>query len=184
MSKPVKNLVVESYKKRFEGVTGAVVIDIRGLASNDNNRFRTGLADKQIRVTVVKNSLAKKAFGEGDLVPLGTMLEGSSAMVYPVSDQTSVVGVARELLTWVKQIPTLTFKGALMDGISFGADQIEALSKYPTKEEAQATVVQILLSPAKKLAGAIGSPAANLAGILKTIEEKLEKGETVARVGG
>ena len=30
MSKPVKALITETYKSKFEGLTGAVVIDIRG----------------------------------------------------------------------------------------------------------------------------------------------------------
>lgn len=182
MSKPIKNLIVESYKKRFEGIEGGVLVDVRGVTSNDNNKFRHSLAQKQIKVTVVKNSLARKAFEGTDLVPMGELMEGSSAMVYPAGDDVTVVNIARELIGLVKEIPTITFKGAYMDGIKFGADEIEALSKYPTKEEAQAKVVQILLTPAKNLAGAIVSPGKKIASILKTIEERLEKGETIAKI--
>src|SRR5699024_4506909 len=97
-------------------------------------------ARKHIKVTVVKNTLAQKAFEGTDLVQLGDLLDGPSAVVYPVSEETSVVGVARELITWAKELPTVQFKGALMEGMVFGPDEIEALSKYPTKEEAQAQV--------------------------------------------
>ena len=69
MSKPVKNLIVDSYKKRFEGLTGGVLIDVRGIKSNETNELRAGLAKKQIKVTIVKNSLAKKAFEGGELPP-------------------------------------------------------------------------------------------------------------------
>ncbi len=182
MSKPIKNLIVESYKKRFESLGGAVLVDVRGVTSNQNNKFRHDLAQKQIKVTVVKNSLAKQAFKGTDLVPIGDLLEGSSAMVYPVGDDVTVVNVARELVALVKEIPTITFKGAYMEGITFGADQLDALSKYPTKEEAQATVVQILLTPGKNLVGAVVSPGKKIASILKTVQEKLEAGETIAKV--
>ena len=183
MSKPVKNLITEDYKRRFEGVSGAVLVDVRGMQSNDNNNFRNGLAQKSIRITVVKNSQAKRAFEDTDLQGLSDLLEGPSALVYPVSEETSVVNVARELLDWAKKLDTLQFRGAILDGIMFGPDQIDALSKYPTKEEAQAKVVTMLLSPARNLAGAVKAPAGNLAGILKTIQEKLEKGETIAKAG-
>ena len=82
MSKPVKELVIGAYKGKFEDVTGALVLDIRGLTSNDNNALRSGLLKKQIRVTVVKNSLAKKAFSGTALDPLGPALEGPSALAY------------------------------------------------------------------------------------------------------
>lgn len=180
MSKPIKNLIAQNYKQKFAEVEGAVMIDIRGVASNDNNTLRAKLAQKDIRVTVVQNNLAKLALAESDLKSLSDMFAGPSALVY---GGTSVVDVARELIATVKGIPNVEFKGALMDGQLFGADQIEELSKYPTREEAQGQVVQLFLSPARKIAGQIAGPAGRLAGFIKAIEEKLEKGETIAKVG-
>ncbi|MEM9420588.1 MAG: 50S ribosomal protein L10 [Planctomycetota bacterium] len=181
MSKPIKNLITKAYAQRFEGVTGAVLLDIRGVEANDNNALRNELASKQIKITVVKNSLARKAFEGTDLEGLNGMIQGPSAMAFPVSDDISVVNVARELIDWAKKLEHLEFRGAILDGIQFGPDEIKKLSEYPTKEEAQAKVVTMLLSPGKNLAGAIKSPASNIAGILKTIQEKLEAGETVGK---
>ena len=181
MSKPVKNLITEDYKRRFDGVTGAVLVDVRGMESNDNNTFRAGLAEKSIKITVVKNSQAKRAFEGTDLQGLTEMLDGPSALVYPVSEDTSVVNVARELVDWAKKLEQLEFRGAILDGIKFGPDDIKTLSEYPTKEEAQAKVVTLLLSPARNLVGAVKAPAGNIAGILKAIQEKLEAGETITK---
>jgi len=181
MSKPVKNLITKSYQNRFVGVTGAVLVDIRGIEANDNNALRQGLAAKQIKISVVKNSLARKAFEGTDLEGISEMITGPSAMVYPVSEETSAVSVARELVDWAKKLEHLEFRGAILDGIQFGPDQIETLSKYPTKDEAQAKVVTMLLSPGRNLVGAVTAPAGNIAGILKTIQEKLEAGETIAK---
>ncbi|MFA9477987.1 50S ribosomal protein L10 [Phycisphaerales bacterium AB-hyl4] len=179
MSKPVKNLIVDTYKKRFEGVSGAVLVDVRGVDSNTNNRFRADLGGKQIKVTVIKNSLAKKAFENTDMAAINELLDGSVAVVYPAEGDQTVVNVARELITWAKEIPSLEFKGALMEGMTFGADEIDALSKYPTREEAQAQVVQILLTPAQNLVGAALGPGRKVASLVKAVEEKLEKGEEI-----
>ncbi len=181
MSKPVKNLIVNSYKNRFAGLTGGVLVDIRGIKSNDTNSLRADLAQKQIKITIVKNSLAKKAFEDAELAPLNDLIDGPSAMVYPVSEDASVVSIARELITAAKKLKELEFKGALMEGIVFGPDEIDALSKYPTKEEAHAQVVQILLSPAQNLVGAVTGPGKMIASILKTVQEKLENGEEIKK---
>jgi large subunit ribosomal protein L10 len=183
MSKPIKNLIVESYKSRFEGLTGGVLIDVRGIKSNETNALRADLAKKQIKITIVKNSLARKAFEGGELAPLNDLMDGPSAMVYPVSEEASVVTVARELVDAAKKIKALEFHGALMEGIVFGPKEVEALSKYPTKDEAQAQVVQILLSPAQNLVGAATGPGKKIASILKTVQEKLESGEEIKKVG-
>ena len=183
MSKPVKNLITDQYKSLFGDVTGAVVVDIRGVDANTNNEIRAGLAEKQIKVTVVKNSLAKRAFAGGDLELIGEYLDGGSTLVYPVGEDASVVSAARELIDWAKKVENLTFKGAVMEGMTFGADEIKKLSEYPTKDEAQAQVVQLLLSPAQNLVSAVLAPGKNLAGCIKTIQEKLENGETIAKAG-
>ena len=158
-----------------------MLIDVRGINSNDTNELRANLAGKQMKITIVKNSLAKKAFGDGELAPLGDLLDGPSAMVYPVSEEASVVSVARELIDAAKKLKDLEFRGALMEGIVFGPSEVDALSKYPTKEEAQSQVVQIFLTPAQNVVGAVTSQGKKIASILKTVQEKLENGEEIKK---
>lgn len=183
MSKPVKNLIASAYQDEFADLSGAVLIDIRGVASNATNELRAELAKKNVKIRVIKNSLAKNVFKGGELEQLNEYLEGPAAMAFPSTEEMSVVGVARELINWVKKLENLEFKGAVMDGIVFGPDEIKKLSEYPTKEEAQATVVQIILTPGQKLVGSVLAPGRNLAGIIKTIQDKLEAGETIAKAG-
>lgn len=179
MSKPVKNLITEGYKKQFGSIDGAVLVDIRGIKSNDNNKLRAGLAGKRVKVTVVKNSLAKRAFSGTKLESIAKLLDGPSALVY---GGDSVVDVAREVLAQLKTMENVQIKGALMDGEIFPADKVEALSKYPTRPEAQAQVIQLFLGPASQVVGSVVSAGNAIAGIIKTLEEKLEKGEAIAKI--
>ena len=180
MSKPIKNLITESYRSRFNELDGAVLVDIRGVQSNDLNRLRTDLNENGIRVTVIKNTLAKHAIVDTPMQGISNLLEGPSSLVY---GGESVVNVARQLIDLAKEIENLEFKGALMEGQIFGPDQINELSKYPTRDEAQAQAIQLILSPGRRLAGQITGPGSKIASLIKTIEEKLEKGETIAATG-
>ena len=179
MSKPVKNLITENYKARFGKLEGAVVVDIRGLPSNTANKLRANLLQKKVRVTVLKNSLAKRAFKGTSIAPIDPLLEGPSAIVY---GGESVVTIARTLVETVKEIPEIQFKGAVMDGQLFDAKGVEALSKYPTKGEAQAQVIQVFLGPASSAIAAITGIGNTIASLIKAVEEKLEKGEAIAKV--
>jgi large subunit ribosomal protein L10 len=179
MSKPVKEMIMDDYKQRFEALEGALVVDIRGIEANENNALRLGLARKDIRVTVIKNSLARKAFVGTGLEVICPALEGPSALAYGAE---SVVDVARELVAWARKIEKLDLKGAVLDGQYFeGAEGVKRLSEFPTREEAQAKVVQLVLSPAGNVLGAATSAGANLLGIVKEIQERLEQGETISR---
>ncbi|MEX2215981.1 MAG: 50S ribosomal protein L10 [Phycisphaeraceae bacterium] len=180
MSKPIKNLIVDTYKKKFDGVTGAVVIDIRGVASGVNTNLRSNLHKEGIKITIVKNNLAKRAFSETTLQRISELLDGPCAMVY---GGNSVVEVARTIIGRLKEVPNLQVKGAIMDGELFAADRVEALSKYPTKVEAQAQVIQVILGAAGQLIGAVTGIGGQIASIIEQVQKKLEKGEAVAAVG-
>lgn len=181
MSKPIKEMMVDDYRQRFEGIDGALIVDIRGIGANENNTLRMGLLEKNIRVTVVRNTLARSAFSGTSLEALGPSLTGPSALAY---GGESVVDVARALIDWAKKVKNLDLKGAVLDGTYFdGEAGVKKLSEFPTREEAQAKVVQLLLSPASNVVGAAKGPGGKVLGIIKQVEEKLEKGETIAKVG-
>jgi large subunit ribosomal protein L10 len=178
MSKPVKEMIMADYKRRFEDLEGALVIDIRGIGANDNNDFRLSLAERNVRVTVLKNALARKAFEGTSLEPLASVMEGPTALAY---GGESVIDVARAIVEWAKKVDDLDLKGAVLDGELFEGDAgVKRLSAFPTREEAQAKIVQLVLSPAGNVVGAATSAGSNILGIVKEIQERLERGETIA----
>jgi large subunit ribosomal protein L10 len=180
MSKPIKEMIVTEYKRRFGDIGSALIIDIRGVEANDNNDLRVDLLGKDIHITVLKNSLAKTAFEGTELESLTAALSGPSALVI---GGDSVVDVARNLVDWAKKIKQLELKAAVLDGELFdGANGVKRLSNYPTKEEAQATVIQLVLSPASNLVKAATSPGSNLLGIIKEIRTRLEEGNTIEKI--
>ncbi len=178
MSKPVKNLIVDSYLRRFADVDGAVVVNLRGVDANANNALRGSLASQQMRVTVVKNTLARRAWSGMAIEPLCEVIDGPSAVV---TGGETVVDIARLLVQQTKQIPELELRGALMEGQLFMADQVVALSKYPTRSEAQGQAVQLVLSPAQNLVAAAVGPGRRVASLVKAIEEKLEAAEKIEK---
>lgn len=117
---------------------------------------------------MVKNSVARHAFRELDIADAGGLLSGPCAVAHGAD---SVVTVVRELLEIHGETPELTVKAAFMEGETFGADQIDALSKYPTREEAVGQVLQCVLSAGANLSACLMGPASQIAGILKAIEE-------------
>ena len=181
MSKPVKSLMMRDYRDRLGEIEDALVLSLRGIDANTNNEIRTGLQKKDIRVTVIRNALFTKAFEDSNLGKLGPVLTGSNAIAYGAE---SVVEVAREIVELAEKHELIELKGAVLDGLLFeGEEGVKALSKYPTRDEAIAQDVTLILGPGRKLLGAIKGPGSNLAGIVKAIETKLEDGETISKVG-
>ena len=180
MSKHIKKMIVDEYKRRFDDIQDALVVDIRGIDANENNDLRVDLLGKNIHITVLKNSLAKTAFEGTNLEALSTTLSGPTALVF---GGDSVVDVARNLVDWAKKVKNLDLKAAILDGELFdGADGVKRLSDFPTKDEAQGIVVQLVLSPAGNVVTAATSPGSNLLGIIKEIRTRVEEGNTITKI--
>ena len=169
MSKPVKKLIRDELIKRFDGVTQLAVVSFTGVDANTTNVIRARLAGKDIRVSGVKNALAKQAFRELGIDTAAQLLDGPCAVAYGAD---SVVTVVRELLDIGKETPNLVVKAAFMEGDLFTQDKIEALSKYPTRPEAVGQALSCVLSAGANLSACIIGPAGQIASILKSIEDK------------
>lgn len=181
MSKPVKELILADYKKRFDNVEAALVIDVRGMDANDNNALRLDLASKDIRVTIVKNSLARQAFAGTSLEAIIGSLQGPSALAYGAE---SVVDVAREMVAWARKLEHLELRAAVLDGELFeGKAGVTRLSQYPTRLEAKARVVQLVLAPAATLVAAMLGPPSGILSIVKEIERRLSDEEPISKAG-
>ena len=171
MSKKVKGLVQAELKGRFEDVSDCAVVSLRGIGGTANNRLRGDLADKGIRLTMVKNSLAGAAFEELGRGEMKQLLKGPCAICY---GGDSVVDVVKVLAEQAKELETLQIKGAYLDGEILEAEQAQALAKFPSRSELQGMVVMLANSPGSRAASVILSPGSVIAGCLEALVEKLE----------
>ena len=178
MSKPVKALIEKEMSARFKDVESVAVINPRGIDAIKNNHIRRRLREKGLRMTVVKNSLVRRATNESKLKGFDSLLEGPSAVIY---GNASISAIARLLLDEKKNDEKIELRGIFFDGeVYVGEDGIKKVSKMPTREEAVGLIVAAVLSPGRKLGGVLKGQAGKIAAIIKTIEEKAKEKEAAA----
>jgi len=179
MSKKVKNLITNELTVKFKGLEGVAVINPRGINGVKNNQIRRRLHDKGCKMTVVKNTLAARAVEGSKLKGFDKLLDGPSAVIH--GPNTSIAAIARMLLDEKKNDEKLELRGIFFDGeIYLGDKGVEKASKLPTREEAIANLVGMILGPGRKLAGALKGPGGKLGAVLKTIEDKAKEKESAA----
>jgi large subunit ribosomal protein L10 len=178
MSKPVKSLIEKELSTRFKDVENVAVINPRGINAIKNNQIRRKLREKGLRMTVVKNSLVKRATATTKLKGFDRLLDGPSAVIY---GNASISAVARLLLDEKKADEKIELRGIFFDGeVYAGEEGVKQVSKLPTREEAIGIVIAAALSPGRKLAGVFKGQAGKIASIIKTIEEKAKEKEGAA----
>lgn len=182
MSKRIKGLLETELASRWKGTDAVAVISPRGFDGNKSNAFRRKLKEKGVKMTVVKNTMARRAGGTAGISGFESLLDGPSAVLWADPSSNSPIGIsniARILMDEKKTLADLEMRGIFFDGDVFkGEDGVKQVSNFPTREEAIADVLGCVLSAGANLVGAIVSGGSNIAGILSTIEDnKKESGE-------
>lgn len=174
-NKDVKQLIVKDLEGRLKDLEGVAVINPRGIDATNTNKLRRQLRGAGLRMLVVRNALARRAVGQTKIKGFESLLDGPSALVF---GKASGPAIARALVDAKKKNEKLELRGIFFDGEAYaGEDGVTKVSKFPTREEAIGQVVAALLSPGKKLAGAIKSQPGKVAALIKAVEEKAKEKE-------
>ena len=179
MSKAVKQLELDDLRKAFQEVRDYVLLEPVKVDSATEYNFRKTLRDKKVRVKLVKNSYAKKIFGElgiqaGNLAGPTLVCWGAES---PKGLATAVDGAIKDAKKDPKSPDKYKVKTGLVDGNPMALDP---MTKVPTRLEAIGEIVSALCSAGSDIAGALVGPGSQVASILTTIEEKKPEGEAAA----
>ena len=172
MKKEVKDTIIVELGEKLKQYPHFYLVDISGLNAKDTSDLRRKCFKNEIKLTVVKNTLLKKAFeaSEIDFEPLYCALKGNTAVMF-----TNVANQPAKLLKEYKKAGIPALKAAYAEeGIYVGADKLEELASIKSKNEVIAEIVALLQSPTKNVVSALQSGANTIHGVLKTLGERPE----------
>lgn len=174
MSKYVKDLISQELRQRLEGVTNALLVDVIGIDANQNMVLRRTLREKGIHLLVVKNSLARRATEGTPLAPALHEAEGTLALAWGGED---IVTLAKEVARIAEddRFSPFAARGGVMDGEAMSAEEVEAVSKWPSREEQLSLLVGQILGPGGQLGAQLLNPGGWLA---SQIEKKGKEPDT------
>jgi large subunit ribosomal protein L10 len=82
-----------------------------------------------------------------------------------------VAELAKEVSSQVKTLKKPAIKGGAVDGVVIGPEQVEDITKLPSREQLIGRVVNLALSPVQRILSLANAPAGNLMSQLKTMSE-------------
>ncbi len=146
-----------------------IVTDYRGLKVSDLQSLRGNLRPSGAEFHVAKNTLTKIAASRAEVVGLDSMLEGPSGLVFAFSDP---VQTAKAVSDFVRASRIMTVKGGVMGDRVVSAADVEAIATLPSREELQAKLLGLMISPLSRTLGVLTGPSRSIVYVLNARAEQ------------
>jgi large subunit ribosomal protein L10 len=160
-----KELIVAELVERLRSTDTLVVADYRGLTVKDVDQLRTQLLEHGARLTVVKNSLTRRAAEAAGAEALLALLEGPTAIAFIDADG-DMVAVAKALAETARTTRILAVRGGVMQGRAISADDVQELAKLPPVDVLRGQVLGAVSAPVYAIVGLFTAPLRDLHGLL------------------
>lgn len=176
MNKQEKDQVIEQLREKFDNSSYIYFTDASSMTVEQVNKLRRLCFQQGIEMTVVKNTLAKKAMErlgeERRFSPVFKALEGPTAILL-----TDTANAPAKLIKEFRKDGTKpALKAAYIDtDVYFGEESLDTLIALKSKNELIGDVLMLLQSPAKNVISALQSGGQTIAGLMKTLEERAAK---------
>ena len=173
MRKEDKNQLIDSLTDALANNNNFYIADTADLDSENTTKLRRLCHKYSIKVTVVKNTLLRKAMDKSDknYEELYELLKGPTSIMFAEAGNAP----ARMIKEFRKKSNKPILKGAFIEEMTYiGDDQLDFLVGLKSKDELVADIIALLQSPMRNVLGALQSGGQTISGLVKTLGEKSE----------
>ena len=170
MNRTEKASFVEELRERISRAPVVYLTDFTGLDVKSITKLRRSLRASGAEYVVVKNRLARLAFGQTELPNIFQDLNGPTGMVLGYGD---VIAPAKALTDFAKEHDKKpAFKLGILEHKVLQPEQIDRLAKLPPREQLLAELAGAMSAPTAMLAMALEAKLQEMAGLIDALREK------------
>jgi len=164
-----KKEVVAEVSAVFSESVSAAVAEYSGMSVADLTRLRTQARETEVFLRVVRNTLAKRSIAGSDFECLNDSLVGPVILALSKNDPGAP---ARLFKNFSKENQKLVVKALAISGKVYGASDLDAIAKLPTRDEALSKLAYVLKAPITKFVRTLAEPYAQVVRVFAAIGEK------------
>ena len=133
-----------------------VMAEYRGITVADMTKLRTDALSKGVALSVLKNTLARRAVVGSSFEVVSDQMTGP--LIYGFSEDA--VAAAKVVADFAKTNDKMVIRGGVYGGKPLDANGVKELASIPTKEVLLAQLCGLLMSPISRTAVVLGALAA------------------------
>ena len=171
ISRARKEELVSQYVDLLDRSEAIFFTEYKGMSVKQVEDMRSKIREKGGAFHVTKNTLLRVALEQTDRPTPADLLNSQTAVSFALDDAP---GMAKMLVEETKDDDfPLVLRGGLLDQSVMNSDQIESLSKMPSKQELQVKLLGLMLSPARNLVTVMNAPARDLVSVMNNSTTQL-----------
>ena len=137
-----------------------VMAEYRGITVADMTKLRNDARSKGVNLSVLKNTLARRAVAGSQFEVVGEQMTGP--LIYGFS--VDAVAAAKVVADFARTNDKLVIRGGAFAGKALDVNGVKQLASIPTKEVLLAQLCGLLMSPISRTAVVLGALAAKRGG--------------------
>lgn len=169
MNRDEKAQLISEFSEGVGKASNAFLISFKGITVPQVTELRKQVRETGSDYVVVKNTLALIAVGDSALTQLKDQFTGETAVAY---NSTDAVALAKVLTKFAKDVPVVSFKGAMLGGQIVPAGEIQNIANLPSREELLAKLLYLMQHPIRGLAVVLNGTIRNVAVVLDQIAKQ------------
>lgn len=143
-----KKQIVAEVNETASSALSLVIADARGVNVTDMTALRKLARENHVQLRVVRNTLAKRAFAETEFDCVNEALVGPSIFGFSMEDPGAAARIFKD---FAKENEKFEVKALSVGGKLLDANQIDALAKLPTRDQALGMLASVMIAPVTKL---------------------------------
>ena len=141
MTRSEKQELVDSLSTEFSSAQAIISCDFKGLTVSDIEGLRIAARESEVKVQVVKNTLAMLAFKNANVE--GMALNENNIIIWG----NEPIGASKVVTNFAKSNDKLVIKAAVIDGEVSDAKRIAAFASLPGREELLGMLAATWMAP-------------------------------------
>ena len=167
-----KQAIVAEVNETASRALSAVLADYRGVSVAGMTELRKTAREAGVQVRVIRNTLAKRAFEGTEFECMSEAMLGPNILAFSLEDPGAG---AKVFQNFAKENEDFEIKALSIGGKLLPADQIDALAKLPTRDEALAMLMAVMQAPITKLARTLNDVPAKVTRVVAAVRDQKQE---------
>ncbi|WP_369600934.1 50S ribosomal protein L10 [Hahella sp. SMD15-11] len=164
-----KKAIVAEVNDTASQALSVVLADYRGVESNDMAALRAKARAENVHLRVVRNTLARRAVEGTEFECIKDALVGPTLLAFSMEDPGAAARIFKD---FAKENQNFEVKALAVGGELLGANQLDRLANLPTRDQALAMLMSVMLAPVTKLARTLNEVPAKVTRVVAAVRDQ------------